>query len=96
MIAKPIPHDIWASIKNFSQITPNINSNVDLNYVSDKTYFSELGNALSFANYNYLRSTADINYANQGISFSTRVENYQSINTAIPDAAPPLSKTAPN
>ena len=44
------------SIKNFSQITPNINSNVDLNYVSDRTYFSELGNALSFANFNYLRS----------------------------------------
>ena len=77
------------SIKNISQITPNINSNVDLNYVSDRTYFSELGNALSFANFNYLRSTADINYVNQGIFFGTRVENYQSINTAIPDSALP-------
>ncbi len=80
------------SIKNFSQITPNMNSNVDLNYVSDRTYFSELGNALSFANFNYLRSTADVNYGIQGVSFSTRVENYQAINTAIPDSALPYRK----
>ena len=51
-----------------------------------------LGNALSFANYNYLRSFADVNYANQGVSFSTRVENYQSINTTIPDADLPYRK----
>jgi LPS-assembly protein len=80
------------TIKNFSQITPNINSTVDLNYVSDKTYFSELGNALSFANYNYLRSTADVNYGNQGIFFGTRVENYQSTNEAITDADLPYRK----
>jgi len=80
------------SIKNFSQITPNIRSNLDLNYVSDKTYFADLGNALSFANYNFLRSTADVNYANQGVFFGTRVENYQSINTAIPDTALPYRK----
>ena len=80
------------SIKNFSQITPNINSNVDLNYVSDKTYFSQLGNSLSFANYNYLSSNANISYADQGISFVTQVQNYQSINTAIPDSALPYRK----
>jgi LPS-assembly protein len=80
------------TIKNYSQITPNINSNVDLNYVSDKTYFSELGNALSFANYNYLISIADVNYGIPGVSFSTRVENWQSTNTAIPDADLPYRK----
>jgi len=80
------------SIKNVSQITPNINSNLDLNYVSDKTYFSELGNTLSFANFNFLRSTANVNYVNQGIYFGTRAENYQSINTAISDASLPYRK----
>ncbi len=80
------------SIKNFSQITPNMNSNLDLNYVSDRTYFSELGNALSFANFNYLRSTADVNYNTQGVSFSTRAENYQSINEQIADKDLPYRK----
>ena len=80
------------TIKNFSQITPNMRSNLDLNYVSDKTYFSELGNALSFANYNFLRSHADINYRNKAVFFNTQVENYQSTNTAISDDSLPYRK----
>ena len=81
------------AIKNISQFTPNISSNLDLNYVSDKTYFAELGNALNFPNFNYLKSSADVNYVNQGVSFTSRVENYQSISTIpIPDAARPYRK----
>ncbi|MDD1642358.1 MAG: LPS assembly protein LptD [Methylococcaceae bacterium] len=80
------------SIKNMSIITPHISSNLDLNYVSDKTYFANLGNALSFANYSYLNSNANISYADQGISFTTRVENWQSTNIAIPDADLPYRK----
>ncbi|HEY5141692.1 MAG TPA: LPS assembly protein LptD, partial [Methylococcales bacterium] len=80
------------SIKNFSQITPYINSNVDLNYVSDRTYFADLGNALSFANYNFLRSYADVNYQNPGVFLSTRVENYQPTNTTIQDVSIPYRK----
>ena len=83
-----MPHDqilnkarYLGSIKNTTIFTPNINSNLDLNYVSDKTYFADLGNALIFANYNYLKSSADINYANRGVSFSTRADNYQLITT---------------
>ena len=80
------------SIKNVSLLTPNLNSNLDLNYVSDKTYFSELGNALSFANFNFLKSSADVNYVNQGVSFSTRLENYQSINQQIGERDLPYRK----
>ncbi len=81
------------SVKNSTVFTPNLNSNLDLNYVSDKTYFAQLGNALNFPNYNFLRSTADVNYANQGVSFTSRVENYQSIGTIpIPNAALPYRK----
>jgi len=97
-----MPHDqildkarYLGSIKNRSQFTPNISSNLDLNYVSDKTYFADLGNALSFPNFNYLRSSADLNYVNQGISFSSRVENYQSINTITPKDEIAVSPVTP-
>ncbi|UOA08377.1 LPS-assembly protein LptD [Methylobacter sp. S3L5C] len=80
------------SIKNTSQISDHISSNMDVNYVSDQTYFAELGNALSFSNFNYLRSTADIRYDRPGINLSTRFENYQSINTTTPNAALPYRK----
>ena len=99
--AEYMPHDqilnkarYLGSIKNNTQFTPNIRSNLDLNYVSDKSYFGDLGNALSFANYNYLKSSADINYANRGVSFRTRAENYQLITTnpTITDASLPYRK----
>ncbi|WP_262964580.1 LPS-assembly protein LptD [Methylobacter psychrophilus] len=80
------------SIKNTSQISNHISSNMDVNYVSDQTYFAELGNALSFSNFNYLRSTADIRYDRPGVNLSTRIENYQSINTTTPNAALPYRK----
>ena len=94
-----MPHDsvlnttrYLGSIKNTSRITPHISSNMDLNYASDKTYFAELGNALSFSNYNYLRSYANVNYAGDGVSLSGLVDNYQSINTTILNAALPYRK----
>jgi LPS-assembly protein len=94
-----MPHDsvlntirYSGSIKNVSQITPHISSNMDVNYVSDKTYFAELGNALSFSNFNYLRSFANLNYAGDGVSLSGLVDNYQSINTTVTNAALPYRK----
>ena len=80
------------SIKNVSQFTPHISSVVDLNYVSDKTYFAELGNALSFPNFSFLRSNANISYAGQGVSLIGQVENYQAINETITDADLPYRK----
>jgi LPS-assembly protein len=68
-----------ASIKNKTQFSPHINSNVDLNLVSDKFYFAELGNALSFPNFSHVRSVADVSYIDQGVSLIGKVENYQTI-----------------
>jgi len=97
--AEFMPHDsvtnttrYLGSIKNNTRITPHISSSMDLNYVSDKTYFAELGNALSFSNYNYLRSYANVNYAGAGVSLSGLLDNYQSINNTILDAALPYRK----
>ena len=68
-----------ASVKNTTRFSPNINANVDLNLVSDKFYFAELGNALSFPNFSHVRSYADVSYVDQDISLVGRVENYQTI-----------------
>ena len=78
-----------AGLKNTSTLTPNIRSNIDLNYVSDPTYFAQLGNALSFSNYNYLKSSADIGYVREGVNFNTSFVSYESINTTLTNAALP-------
>ncbi len=72
-----------ATIKNNTQFTPNIRSNVDLNIVSDKKYFSELGNALSFPNFSHVRSYADASYVDQGIALTGIVESYQTIDQTL-------------
>ncbi|MCF7986880.1 MAG: LPS-assembly protein LptD [Methylovulum sp.] len=71
------------SLKHFTQFTPNISGHLDLNTVSDKNYFAELGNALSFPNFSFVKSQADINYLSDGIAFTTRVESYQTIDPTL-------------
>lgn len=72
-----------AALKNSTQLTPHITATVDLNYVSDKNYFIDLGNALSFANFSFLKSSADINYQRAGVNFVTRIENYQTVDPTL-------------
>lgn len=81
-----------ATFKNTMRITDDINSNVDLNYVSDKEYLDELSNTLGLSNDRHLRSQADINYNIDGISFSTLFEAYQTIDKDITDLAKPYQK----
>ncbi len=69
----------FASMKNTTKFTDKIQANVDLNFVSDKNYFAELGSALSMPNFSYLKSQADVGYYGDDINATARVENYQSI-----------------
>lgn len=80
------------SLKNTTVFTPTISSNLDLNYVSDKNYFAELGNALSFPNFSFVRSAADVNYIREGIALTGRVESYQTIDTTLTGAQRPYKR----
>lgn len=71
------------AFKNNTRLTQHISANADLNYVSDKDYFSELGNALSFTNFSFIRSSADVNYIREGVSLIGRFENYQSVDPTL-------------
>ncbi|MGR8979889.1 MAG: LPS-assembly protein LptD [Gammaproteobacteria bacterium] len=73
----------FGGFDNYSQFTSNISSNMDLNYVSDKDFFAELGNAFSFPNFSYLRSTADLTYKDENILLSGYLENYQNIDETL-------------
>lgn len=69
----------FGSVKHTTRFTDKIHTNVDLNYVSDKNYFAELGSALSLPNFSYLKSQADVGYYGDMMNAVARVENYQSI-----------------
>ncbi|MFI3120850.1 MAG: LPS assembly protein LptD [Methylococcaceae bacterium] len=72
-----------ASFKNRTLLSPHLNADINLNYVSDKQYISQLGNALSFSDIRHVRSVADLNYQREGVNFLTRMENFQTIDQSF-------------
>jgi LPS-assembly protein len=72
-----------ASIKNNTRFTENLRANLDLNLVSDKDYFVDLGNALSFPSFSHLRSSADASYIDQDFSLKGQLISYQTIDPRI-------------
>jgi LPS-assembly protein len=95
-----MPHDTLldksrylAAIKNTTQFTPHIYSSLDVNKVSDKDYFADLGNALSMTTYSsFLLSQANIGYADAGVSLRGHADSYQSIDKAILDTGMPYRR----
>ncbi|SJM94183.1 LPS-assembly protein LptD [Crenothrix polyspora] len=71
------------SLNNAIRFSPKITSNVDLNYVSDSNYFSDLGNSLSFSNFRYIKSNADLKYIDDGIRLTTQVVSYQKVDPTL-------------
>ena len=82
----------FATMKNTTKFTDKIQANIDLNFVSDKNYFAELGSALSMPNFSYLKSQADVGYYGDEISAVGKVENYQSIDKSLTDGKLPYRK----
>lgn len=70
-------------LKHYSQFTSHISSSIDLNNVSDKNYFAELGNALSFPNFSFIRSAGDVRYVDEGVAFVARAESYQTLDSSL-------------
>ena len=95
-----MPHDsilnetrYMTSIKDSTRISPHLSSNVDLNYASDKTYFTDLGNALTTAtSSSFLHSQANLAYANTGVSLKGYVDSYESIDPAIASSGVPYRR----
>jgi LPS-assembly protein len=80
------------SFNNATRFSPKITSNLDLNYVSDKNYFSDLGNALSFSNFRYIKSAADLKYIDDGIKLTGQVVSYQKVDELLTGRTVPYRK----
>jgi LPS-assembly protein len=68
---------------NRTHFTPNLNTDFDLNYISDNDYLNELGNSLAITNFKHIRSRANLRYNPDWMSLQVRVENYQTIDPSI-------------
>ncbi|WP_426992800.1 LPS assembly protein LptD [Methylomonas sp. CM2] len=79
------------SWQNKTIFTPNLSSTLNLNYVSDKTYFNDLNNALGFQDTRFLPSTAYLNYGISDFVFAAGIQHYQAVDKTITDAAMPYN-----
>ena len=68
----------------------DLSSQIDLNYVSDANYLSQLGSPLSMIDTNNITSRANVNYAaGEFGNFNLLANYYETINPAIPKSAYP-------
>jgi LPS-assembly protein len=94
-----IPYDTSAektrgalSFVNHAQFTPALTSNLDLNWISDDDYLNEIGSTIALTNFSHIRSTANLQYHNPAVGIFAQLENYQTIDPAIPPAARPYRR----
>jgi len=71
---------------------PRVHTNVDLSYVSDPDYLSELGSALSVSSIIHLERSADIRYLGDEWSSKLRVQSYQTVDEMIPERSRPYKR----
>ncbi len=69
-----------------------IHTNIDLNYVSDPDYLSELGSSLSISSVTHLERSADIRYLGDNWGSKLRVQSYQTVDEMIPESARPYKR----
>ncbi len=103
-----LPHDSLnnaADRKQFelvhdAKITPQLSSHIDLNYLSDKNYYTDLGtdplSTYSGALFNplYQPRTFALNYANgiKGLTATLQAQTFQNVDPSTPDANRPYSR----
>ncbi len=82
----------FLSLQHKTQFTQHLNANLDLNTVSDQNYFAEMGNALSFPIFSFVKSEAEINYLKERVAFTARAESYQTIDSSLSEEQIPYRR----
>ncbi len=73
----------FARFQHQGNPTDRWTTEIDLNYVSDKDYFEDLGDTLNVSSITHLQRRADLNYQKENLHFRTRLLNYQTIDPNI-------------
>lgn len=71
---------------------PRWNSEVNFGYVSDKSYFEQLGDTLSVASTTFLERRAEATYREDNWSATGRVQAYQTVDDAVPGSSRPYQR----
>lgn len=73
-------------------ITPALQLNTDVNYVSDSAYFIDLGTDLNITNTAFQERTGELIYTRNDWRLLSRVQGYQTIDPLITDVQKPYAR----
>lgn len=79
-------------IEHRGYFAPRWHTDVLVDWVSDGEYFEELGTNLSIASQQFLERRGDLLYNGGGWTLLGRVQEYQTLNSAIPQASRPYER----
>ncbi len=68
------------------------NTNLNLNHVTDKDYFEDLGTSLDVASTQFLQRRANLSYSGDRFSVSGLLDSYQTVDKTIPGADRPYER----
>lgn len=98
-----LPNDIEAnrnrfafSFKHTHDLAPNLTASVNINTVSDKNYYSDLGSRLAITSVSYLPRELNLNYAGPWWDMNAKTLQYQEMVNRVPiyEQMPTLSFNA--
>jgi len=81
-----------AKYRHEGRFTPRLTTSVDINYVSDPDYFSELSNSLSLSSLTHVERRADLRYQGDLWNSQLRLQSYQTVDEGIADASRPYQR----
>jgi len=81
-----------ASLQHTESLGRGWSADVNLNYVSDKSYLEQLGNNLATSSTTHVESRGDLAYNNSWLGARARVQHYQTIDRNILPAAKPYER----
>ncbi len=94
-----LPHDAERgddraaiSLQHDGSFAPGWNTDVDVDWVSDKNYFEELGTNLDISSISFLERRGDLSYAANRWWARGRVQDYQTVDQTIPGASRPYKR----
>lgn len=80
------------SWKQNGMLTPQLQLNTNVNYVSDSAYFIDLGTDLNLTSTTFQERTAELIHRHNNVTITGRVQGYQTIDPLIPDVDKPYSR----
>ncbi len=81
-----------AKYRHEGRFTPRLTTSIDINYVSDPDYFSELSNSLSLSSLTHVERRADLRYQGDLWKSQLRLQSYQTVDDGIADASRPYQR----